>query len=103
MRIVDKLAICHDKWIALIQLGPRVYMVAINGQRMEPLGEIPYEDLVAFHQEEGRDSFQTILHNCFTLFRKDQGESLSQLIGRVGQGKSHMAFGLGHKKVGEEQ
>lgn len=52
MKMIDRIMVGNDKWISLVQVGDRVYIIGITGQRIEQIGEADISQLVPLRDGE---------------------------------------------------
>jgi len=55
MKMIDRIMVGNDKWISLVQVGDRVYIIGITGQRIEQIGEMDISQLAPLMDGERGD------------------------------------------------
>ncbi|MFO7154256.1 MAG: flagellar biosynthetic protein FliO [Caldicoprobacter oshimai] len=73
IRVIDRIFLGRDKWVCIIQVGSKYYVVGITGQNMEFLGQISEQELVPLHPEQGTSSFTNVLGDY--LKKRFKGEA----------------------------
>ncbi|MEG0898806.1 MAG: flagellar biosynthetic protein FliO [Oscillospiraceae bacterium] len=71
IRIIDKAMLGQDKYLAVVRVGEKVFLVGISGQSINMLSELDSEDFKELPiQQEQQPDFKEILENAKIFIKK---------------------------------
>ncbi|MGI6707466.1 MAG: flagellar biosynthetic protein FliO [Clostridia bacterium] len=121
LKMIDRIMVGNDKWITLVQLGDKIYMIGITGQRIEQIGETDISRLAPLMDGESgakpgdfKTRLAALLENkpaadssAFKQFKKilplrrpshkETGDTVSALLDRIHARQLSMEQRKGHE------